>query len=249
MQLEGRKALVTGAQQGIGHAVALALAQEGADVAIHYLDDEAAAGALAREIEALGRKTAVLRCDVSAISTLDALAGAAAAALGTIDILVNNAGVYPRQHFLDLTEATWDTTLDINLKASCFLAQAVARRLVAAKLPGTIINMSSQSSRGGAVSAHYSASKGGVISLTRAMALDLAAHDIRVNAIAPGVTDTAQPRGGFSEEQLVELVKTMPIPRMGRPSEIASAAVFLAGPASSFMTGQTIHVNGGAYMG
>jgi NAD(P)-dependent dehydrogenase (short-subunit alcohol dehydrogenase family) len=235
-------------QQGIGRAIALLFAREGADVAINYLDDPDGARALASEIKALGRKATLIQADISKFTAIDALADAAEKALGGLDLLVNNAGIYPRAHFLDLSESTWDLTLSTNLKATCFLSQAVARRMVAAKREGAIINLASLAANGWSNSAHYSASKGGIIALTRTMAIDLAAFGIRVNAIAPGVTDTAQPRGGYTEEQLVELVKGLPIPRMGHPEEIANVAAFLASPASSYMTGQTLHVNGGAFM-
>lgn len=248
MLLEGRKALVTGAQQGIGEAIALALAAAGADVALNYLDDEASAASVAAKIAVLGRKAVTIQGDVSEFAALPDLTATAEEALGGLDILVNNAGIYPRAYFLDLTEATWDRTLDINLKATCFLSQAVARRMAIAGKGGSIINIASAAAHGWSNSAHYSASKGGIISLTRTMAIDLAPHGIRANVIAPGATDTAQPRGGYSEEQLAELVKGLPIPRLGRPDEIASVAVFLASAGASYVTGQTLHVNGGALM-
>ena len=248
MQLKGRKALITGAQQGIGRSIAIAFAREGADVAINYLDNADAAREVAREAEAFGGKAVPVHADVSEFSQLSPLVDKAHAALGGIDILVNNAGIYPRAHILDLTESTWDSTLAVNLKAACFLSQAVARRLVAAKQGGAIISLSSAAAQGWHKSAHYSASKGGIISLTRTMAIELAEFGIRANAIAPGVTDTAQPRGGYTEQELLDMVKIFPAGRMGRPEEIATVAVFLASDASSYMTGQTVHVNGGCFM-
>jgi NAD(P)-dependent dehydrogenase (short-subunit alcohol dehydrogenase family) len=168
---------------------------------------------------------------------------------GGIDILVNNAGVFPRVPFLDLTETDWDVVMDVNLKGTFFCAQAAARAMVATGRPGGIINLASQSVTGVSPhSTHYSASKGGVVSLTRAMALELAPHRIRVNAIAPGLTDTAQPRYGHTEDELRAMASLIPLGRMGQPEDIAALAVFLASEKSAFMTGQTVHANGGTYM-
>ncbi len=249
MDLTGQAALVTGAQQGIGNAIAIALAQDGADLAINYLDDKAAAEDVATAVRATGRKAVMLAGDVAAAGTPGALVEATVAAFGKIDILVNNAGVFPRVGFLDMTEKDWDFVHSINLKAGFFLAQAAARAMIAAGIQGAIINLASSAVFGASPQGvHYAASKGGVVSMTRAMAMELAPHKIRVNAIAPGLTDTAQPRYGSTEAELVAKAATMPLGRMGQPRDIAHVAVFLASERSAFMTGQTVHANGGIFM-
>lgn len=169
-------------------------------------------------------------------------------ALGPPDILVNNAGVFPRVRFLEMTERDWDQVLSVNLKGSFLCAQAVARAMIAANRPGAIVNISSSAIRGDPLGVHYSASKAGVVGLTRAMALALAPHRIRVNAIAPGLTDTRQPRYGNTEEQLAVRAREIPLGRMAQPEEIASVAVFLATTEACWITGEMIHINGGAYM-
>ena len=169
--------------------------------------------------------------------------------LGPIDVLINNAGVFPRVPFLEMTERDWDQVLDVNLKGSCFCAQYVAKAMVAAGRRGSILNIASGAAlRGSPRGAHYVASKGGILSLTRAMALELAPYQIRVNAIAPGLTDTAQPRYGSSDAEIVEMARAIPLGRMAQPDEIARAAVFLASENAGFVTGQTLHVNGGSYL-
>jgi 3-oxoacyl-[acyl-carrier protein] reductase len=250
MRLAGQVALVTGAQQGIGRALAVALAGDGADVGVNYLDDGEAAERVAAEVRSAGRRACVVQGDVSRARDAVAMVEAVARELGTPGILVNNAGVFPRIDFLEMTEHDWDRVLDVNLKGSFLCAQATARRMVAAGIAGTIVNISSVAMRGTPLGVHYAASKAGVMGLTRAMALALAPHRIRVNALAPGLTDTAQPRHGNSEAELVELGRQIPLEgRMARPEEIAQVAVFLAAEESGWITGQTIHVNGGAFMG
>src|SRR5437899_1077488 len=251
MRLKGKVALVTGAQQGIGAAIARALAEEGADVALTWLDDEAGAEAVARDARETGRRAHLLKVDVARLADIEAMVGSTVQALGVPDILVNNAGVYPRVKLLEMRESDWDFVLDINLKAGCFATIAFAKALLAAgKRAGAVIDISSQAIRGAVRGVHYSASKGGVVSMTRAMALELAPHNIRVNAIAPGTTDTAQPRYGASEAELIELARRV-IPLGGKmltPDQVARTAVFLASDDADAITGQVVHVNGGSYM-
>ena len=178
--LDGRRALVTGAQQGIGRATALGLALAGADVALNWLDDEAAANAVAAEIRAAGRKAVLVQGSVAASGEIDRIVGEADAALDGLDILVNNAGVFPRSPFLELSEVEWDQVHAVNLKGSFLAAQAVARRMVAGGRKGAIVNLSSSSVRGHVLGVHYAASKAGVIGLTRSMALE------RVSAVIAG---------------------------------------------------------------
>jgi 3-oxoacyl-[acyl-carrier protein] reductase len=248
MRLEGKVALVTGAQQGIGRAIAVALARDGADVGVNFLDDASAAEGVAGEIRGLGRRAVTVQGDVSRTASVESMVKTVVAALGPPDVLVNNAGVFPRASFLELQEREWDHVLGINLKGSFLCAQAVARALVAAGRPGAIVNISSSAVRGDPRGVHYSSSKAGVVGLTRAMALALAPHRIRVNAIAPGLTDTAQPRYGNTEEQIAERAREIPLGRIAQPEEIAKVAVFLASAEAGWVTGELIHVNGGFYM-
>lgn len=243
-----RVALVTGAQQGIGRAAALALAANGCDIAINWLDDEDAARAVAAEVAALGRRSLLLRGNVASVEECRRLVAETVSGLGRIDVLVNNAGIFPRVPFLEMTEAEWDRVLAVNLKGSAFCAQAAARAMIAAGIRGSIINLSSSSVRGTPVGAHYAATKTGVIGVTRSAALALAPHGIRVNAIAPGLTDTAQPRDGYTEAELDDLAKTIPLGRMGKTADIAALMVFLASDGAEWITGQTYHINGGLYM-
>ncbi len=247
--LTGKAALVTGAQQGIGAAIAIALAQQGADVAINYLDGLAEAEAVAAAVRRTGQRAELVAGDVAGADMPAKLVAETTTAFGRIDILVNNAGVFPRVPFLDMTLADWDLVHGINLRASCFCAQAAARHMIAAGIQGSIISLASSAIFGSSPrGVHYAASKGGVVSLTRAMANELAPHRIRVNAIAPGLTDTAQPRDGMTEAELIERAATMPLGRIGRPEDIANVAVFLASEKSAFITGQVMHANGGIFM-
>ena len=246
--LTGNVAVITGAQQGIGRAVALAMAKEGAHVVVNYLDNADAASETAVAARALGVRANAVSADISKPSDVEILMQAADE-MGGVSILVNNAAVFPRSSFLELAESEWDLVLGVNLKGAFLCAQAAANRMVSAKQGGAIINLTSGAAfRGSPRGVHYVSSKAGVVGLTRATAVELAAHKIRVNAIAPGLTDTAQPRYGMTEDELSEKAATIPFPGLTMPEDIADAAVFLASDLASRISGQTIHVNGGDYL-
>lgn len=249
MRCEGKTVLVTGAQQGIGRAVVLRFAQEGADVALNFLDDRAAAEAIAMQVDALGRRCAVLQGDVSNVEASRQMVASAERQLGPIDVLVNNAGIFPRAPFLELTEATWDAVLNTNLKGTFICSQEVTRRMVEAQRPGVVINLASGAPyRGSLRATAYMASKLGIVGLTRGMARELAPHRIRVNAVAPGVTNTAMPRLGNTEEGLAALARQLPVGHLAEPEDIADVIVFLATDDARHIIGQLIHVNGGDYL-
>lgn len=249
MRCEGKTVLVTGAQRGIGRAVALRFAHEGADVALNFLDDQPAAEAGAAQITALGRRCCVIQGDIAKPEEVRRLVATVERELGPIDVLVNNAGIFPRAPFLELTEETWDAVLDTNLKGTFVCAQEVTRRMVAAQRPGVVINLASGAPyRGSLRATAYMASKLGIVGLTRGMARELAPYRIRVNAIAPGVTNTAMPRLGNTEEGLAALARQMPTGRIAEPEDIADVIVFLATDDARHIIGQLIHVNGGDYL-
>src|SRR5258708_26188429 len=212
MQFAGKVVLVTGAQQGIGRAMATEFAAAGADIAITWVDDVAAAREVGVAVSGHGRRAMLVRADMGKIAEVQGMVAAAEKELGSLDILINNAGVFPRVPFLEMRESDWDFVLDINLKGAFFCAQAAARSMVAAGRQGSIISLTSGAAyRGSPRGVHYCASKGGVVSMTKEMALELAPYRIRVNAIAPGLTDTAQPRYGSSEAEITESAKSIPL--------------------------------------
>ena len=246
--LAGRVAVVTGAQQGIGAATALAAAKAGASVVVNYLDDEEAAAAVVTSARSAGADAVAVQADVSQPAGVERLM-AAADGLGGVDILVNNAAIFPRTAFLDMTEADWDGVLTVNLKGPFLCSSAAARRMAAAGREGAIVNIASGAAfRSSPRGAHYVASKAGLVGLTRATALELASCGIRVNAIAPGLADTAQPRYGMTEAEIAEAAEQLPLKGLTLPEDVADLAVFLASAAARRITGQTVHVNGGNYL-
>jgi NAD(P)-dependent dehydrogenase (short-subunit alcohol dehydrogenase family) len=247
MKLAGRRALVTGAAQGIGLACAQEMAREGADVALVDRDEAgvlAAAEAIAAET---GRKAIGIACDVADADAARAAVARAGAALGVIDVLVNNAGILRPGDILTTTLEDFDAVMAVNVRAVFVIGQAVAQALVAAGQPGVIINMSSVN----AVLAipgqvPYVTSKGAINQLTKTMALGLADHGIRVNAIGPGTIATEILKGVFKDEAAKRgVLARTPLKRIGEPREIGRVAVFLASDDASYMTGQTIYPDGG----
>ena len=245
MRLKGKVAVVTGAQQGIGEAIACACAREGADVVINWLDDEARANRVAERVREHSVRGVLVQGDVSAPDDIARMIDAADA-LGGVDVMVNNAAIFPRVPLLEMTGDDWDAVHRINLRGSFLGLQAAARRMVAHGRGGVILNFSSRAAFVGSPDGvHYVAAKAGVLGLTRAAALELAPHRIRVNTIAPGLVDTAQPRFGMTEEEIEAAARSNPQGRIAQPEDIAGVALFLASDEASHMTGQTLHVNGG----
>jgi len=252
--LSGKGAIVTGAGMGIGRGIAYRLAEAGAGVMIADIDPDAA-NRTAEKITARGLKAQGIRADTRSVADAAKVAQAATEAFGSLDILVNNAGIYPLSMALDTTEELWDRTMAINLKGVFFYAQAAAREMVKGKHGGKIINISSIDAVHpmGEVS-HYNASKGGVLSLTKALALEWGPHGIAVNAVAPGSiwtpgtekTRMAREESGKSVEELLnKFMSRMPMGRPGEPDDIAKVVLFLASSASDYMTGTMLTVDGG----
>ncbi len=247
MRLPGKHALVTGGTRGMGLAMAVGFAREGADVAIFYRQSEEAAREVVAEIEGCGRRSLALRVDTSSRSEVEAGVAEVLRQFEHLDILVNNAAIATRKNFLELTDEEWDRTHGINLRGYFIVGQTVARHM-AARRSGVIINMSSlNQQKARRDRSHYLASKGGVLMLTKGMAVDLAPYGIRVNALAPGTILTDINRADMDDPAFrKERESNILLGRLGRPEEMVGAAVFLASDESSFVTGTSLLVDGGA---
>ena len=243
-ELEGRTALVTGAARGIGRACCERLARSGARVAINYKSSEAEARQAARRIEAAGGVAQPFRADVSSSDEVRHLVDAVARTLGPIDLLVNNAGIFDHVSHEATTPELWRRTLDRNLTGAFLVTWAVKDGMIARGF-GRIVNIASIAGlRARPMAIAYAVSKAGMIALTRSLSEAVAAHDVRVNAVAPGLIDT-EIHDGTDPGVLERLVRATPMARMGRPAEIAEVVSFLLSERSSFMTGQTLVASGG----
>jgi 3-oxoacyl-[acyl-carrier protein] reductase len=246
--LSGKTALVTGASRGIGRAIALELAAAGADVAVNYAGSEEAAAAVAREIEGMGRRAITIKADVGNAAEAEQMVSQTIEAFGHIDILVNNAGITRDNLIMRMKEEEFDQVINTNLKGVFNCIKAVTRPMMKQR-SGRIINISSVvGALGNPGQANYVAAKAGVIGLTKASARELASRGITVNAVAPGFIATDM-TDKLSDEQKGALLPQIPLGRMGGPEEIARVVRFLASEDASYLTGQTLHVDGGMYMG
>lgn len=246
MNLNNKVALVTGAAQGIGRDIALALAQDGADLAICDVNLEAAQKTAA-DIEALGKKALALKTNVAASAEVTAMVDQTVEKFGRIDVLVNNAGITRDGLILRMKDEDWDLVMSINLKGA-FLCTKAALKFMTKQRSGTIINIASiVGAMGNAGQANYVASKAGLIGLTKTIAREYANRGITANAVAPGFIETAMTQA-LPENVRTDLAKQIPMGKLGTPEDVANAVRFLASPHASYITGQVIHVNGGMYM-
>ncbi len=252
--LSGKTAIVTGGAMGIGQGIALRLAEAGAGVVIADLNQEHGQATI-KQIQSIGGSALFIQANVSNTGEIHKVIADTLHAFGSLDILVNNAGVYPLASALDLTEDSWDRVLDINLKGAFFFAQAAARQMVQAGHGGRIVNIASiDAVRPTGLLAHYDASKGGIVMMTKALALELGHQQITVNVIAPGAIETpgaakapsiSMENSRITTSATASFVSRIPLGRQGTPDDIGKVALFLASGASDYINGAVIVVDGG----
>jgi len=250
MVLKHQVALITGASSGIGRATAEAMAREGARVAVNYLKNGAGAEAAVAAISGSGGQAMAVRADVTSNADVRSMVEAVRKQWGRVDVLVNNAGdLIARRSLVDMTEDYWDQVMALNLK-SVFLCVKAVWEEMAARHSGCIINITSIAGRngGGPGAAAYAAAKGGLITYTKGLAKELAPHGVRVNSVAPGVIATPYHERYSPPELFQKYVAAIPMSRAGTSEEVADVVLFLASNAARYMTGETVEVNGGAWM-
>ncbi len=247
MKLDGKTALVTGGSRGIGRAIALKLAKEGANVAVDYAGSEALANEVVEEIKQLGKDAIAIQCDVSNGDSVAEMIKETIAHFGSLDILVNNAGITRDNLLMRMKESEWDDVINTNLKGVFHCTKAVSRQMMKQR-KGRIINITSiVGVTGNPGQANYVAAKAGVIGLTKTTAKELAQRNITVNAVAPGFITTDM-TDNLPEDVKNAMLSQIPLAKFGEPDDIANAVVFLASDESGYITGQTIHIDGGMYM-
>ena len=246
--LKDKVAIVTGASRGIGRAIALSLASSGANVVVNYAGSEAAAHEVANEIEKMGRKAVLFQADVSDGEKVSQMVKKTLEEFGRVDILVNNAGITRDNLLMRMKDSEWDQVINTNLKGVYNCIKAVTRPMMKQRA-GRIINISSVvGSLGNPGQANYVAAKAGVIGLTKSVAREMASRGITVNAVAPGFIETDM-TAKLGEDIQTSLMAQIPLQRLGQPDDIANMVRFLCSDEASYITGQTIHVDGGMYMG
>lgn len=247
MKLQGKAVLVTGASRGIGREIALELAREGANVAVNYSGSEAKAQEVVAEIQSLGSEAFAVQCDVANSESVSEMIKVTIERFGKLDILVNNAGITRDNLLMRMKDDEWDSVINTNLKGVYLCTKGVTRQMMKQR-NGRIINIASVVGvSGNPGQANYVAAKAGVIGLTKTAAKELASRGITVNAVAPGFITTDM-TDKLTEEVKEALLSQIPLARFGEPSDIAKVVTFLASEDSSYMTGQTLHVNGGMVM-
>ncbi|MBU8907047.1 3-oxoacyl-[acyl-carrier-protein] reductase [Desertibacillus haloalkaliphilus] len=245
--LSGKAALVTGASRGIGRAIALELAKNGANVAINYAGSQERAEAVVEEVKQLGVEAFAIQADVADANATQQMVKEVISAFGSLDILVNNAGITRDNLIMRMKEEDWDSVIDTNLKGVFNCSKAVTRQMMKQR-SGRIVNVASVVGvLGNAGQANYVAAKAGVIGLTKTMARELANRNITVNAVAPGFIETDM-TDELNEDVKAEMLKQIPLAKLGQPEEVASVIRFLVSEDSRYMTGQTLHVDGGMVM-